>query len=91
MNSTEVADKDDFTAELLEHVRSLEQDVSELPTGFFGRFFKEGDDWSFVIKTHALIESGTTRFLQAVAAPTIPPRIPSIAASRWPPFEIETF
>jgi hypothetical protein len=73
MSSTEIADTDKFTAELLEHIRSLEENVFKLPTGFFGRFLEEGDDWSFIIKTHAIIESGTTRFLEAVAAPTIPP------------------
>jgi len=72
MSSTKVADKDEFTAKLLETVRSLEEKVLKLPTGFFGRFLKEGDDWSFIIKTHALIESGTTRLLEAVVAPTIP-------------------
>jgi hypothetical protein len=73
MSSTEVADKDNFTAELLEQVRSLEENVLNLPTGFFRRFLKEGDDWTFIIKTHALIESGTTRYLEAAVAPTVPP------------------
>jgi hypothetical protein len=73
MSSTEVAEEDWFKAELLGHVRSLEENVLKLPTGFFNRFLQEGDDWTFIIKTHALIESGTTRFLEAVVAPTVPP------------------
>src|SRR3954447_11241104 len=71
MSSTEVAEEGWFTAELLEDLRSLEK-VFNLPTGFFGRFVEDGDDWTFIIKTHALIESGTTRLLEAVVTPTIP-------------------
>src|SRR5438034_1782577 len=63
---------DQFTVELLEYVRSLEE-LFKLPDAFFLGVLNEGDDWSFIIKTHALIESGTTRLLlEAVTAPSIP-------------------
>jgi len=72
MSSQEIPEQhDQFTAELLEHIRSLEE-LLNLPTGFFLRVLEEDDDWSFIIKTHALIESGTTRFLEAVTTPTMP-------------------
>jgi hypothetical protein len=60
-----------LTAKLLKDVRSLE-DLLGLPPDFFFKLLEEGDDWSFIIKTHALIESGTTRLLEAVVAPGVP-------------------
>jgi hypothetical protein len=53
-----MSDHDQFTEKLLEEVRNLEE-LLNLPTGFFLRLLEEGDDWSFMIKTLALIESGT--------------------------------
>src|SRR5437660_10922429 len=62
--------EDHFTKELLEDLSSLEK-LLGLPSGFFLLLLKE-DDWSFIIKTHALVESGMTRLLEVATTPTIP-------------------
>jgi hypothetical protein len=51
-------------------VRQLEEDL-ELPTGFFEDLAHE-DDWSFVIKLHALIEAALTHLLvETIARPSL--------------------
>ena len=46
-------------------VVALENDVGVRP-GFFATLLSEGDDWSFVIKTHALIEAAVSHLLGEV-------------------------
>jgi hypothetical protein len=46
-------------------VAALEVDIG-LPGGFFFRLLQEGDDWSFVIKTHALVEAAVSHLLAEV-------------------------
>lgn len=51
-------------------VRQLEDDLG-LPVGFFKALAKE-DDWSFVIKLHALIEAAATHLLvETIAKPSL--------------------
>src|SRR5260370_40795436 len=57
----------DVTREQLEVVEENEPALG-LAKGFFKRLFKE-DDWSFVIKTHALIESALNRVVQRTVQP----------------------
>src|ERR1017187_995933 len=59
-----------FTQELLESVGSLES-LLGLTGGFFQHLLDE-DDWSFIIKTHALLESGLTRLLEIAIVPPMP-------------------
>jgi hypothetical protein len=56
--------------EVREPVDSLEQALG-LPVGFCGRL-KEEDDWSFIIKSHALVETAFTRLLEARMCPPLP-------------------
>jgi hypothetical protein len=63
-------EEDEFTVGLLENVASLEK-LLGIRSGFFNELGTE-DDWSFVIKTHALVESGLTRLLESKVSPTIP-------------------
>ncbi len=51
----------DFYAQVIEPVRQLEVELG-LPSQFLERLEHE-DDWSFVIKTHALIEAAVTHAL----------------------------
>jgi hypothetical protein len=61
--------KMDFWLDFLE-VRQLEKDLG-LPDGFFEDLAQE-DDWSFVIKLHALIEAAVTHLLvESVAKPSL--------------------
>lgn len=58
---------DQFTKQLLDEVGDLEPHVG-LPQGFCLGLLKD-DDWSFVIKIHALIETSLTRLLCAIVEP----------------------
>lgn len=60
---------DSFTKELLENVASLEKHLG-LSDGFFLRL-REEDDWSFIIKIHALVETAFTRLLEALVGPNL--------------------
>jgi hypothetical protein len=62
-------DDDNFTKELLENVASLEKHLG-LSDGFFLRL-REEDDWSFIIKTHALVETAFTRLLEGLVGPSL--------------------
>ncbi|MCX5870957.1 MAG: hypothetical protein NTY00_10070 [Deltaproteobacteria bacterium] len=53
----------DFYAEVIEPARQLEAELG-LPGGFLERLEQE-DDWSFVVKTHALIEAAVAHALVA--------------------------
>jgi hypothetical protein len=48
-------------AEIDEHIAAFENELG-LPNGFYDRLLKE-DDWSFVIKLHALLESSVNHVL----------------------------
>lgn len=58
---------DAFTKELLEAVRELECDLG-LPKGFVVSLLKE-NDWSFVIKLHALMESTLNQLIGEIIEP----------------------
>jgi hypothetical protein len=51
----------DQTTEQLEYIRGFETQLG-VPAGFFERLLHE-DDWSFLIKLHALIEASATNLL----------------------------
>jgi|ADGO01.1.fsa_nt_gi hypothetical protein len=51
----------DFYAEVVEPARQLEGELG-LPSGFLERLLEE-DDWSFVIKAHALVEAAVAHAL----------------------------
>lgn len=51
-----------FVDDLLIKVGNLEQTLS-IKSGFFNSLLKEGDDWSFTIKTHTLIETALAHLL----------------------------
>lgn len=57
----------EFTAEQLDIVEQSEP-LLGLEKGFFRKLLTE-DDWSFVIKTHALIESALTRLIETTVRP----------------------
>lgn len=57
----------EFTAEQLDIVEESEP-LLGLEKGFFRKLLSE-DDWSFVIKTHALIESALTRLIETTVRP----------------------
>jgi hypothetical protein len=44
------------------HLEEYEKSLG-LPAGFIDRLEKEGDDWSFTIKAHALAETGLTELI----------------------------
>jgi hypothetical protein len=48
--------------EIAEHLAEYEKALG-LPQGFIQDLEKQGDDWSFTIKAHALIETGLTELL----------------------------
>jgi hypothetical protein len=53
-------DQHALLADLLQqHARDLENSLGLTP-GFFHSLLLQGDDWSFVIKAHALVEAGVT-------------------------------
>jgi hypothetical protein len=58
---------DELTNEQLDVVEESEP-LLGLEKGFFRRLLTE-DDWSFVIKTHALIESALTRLIETAVRP----------------------
>lgn len=47
-----------------DNVSALEAEIG-VPSGFLERLGTESDDWSFVIKVHALAEAAVTRLLTA--------------------------
>ena len=51
----------DQTAEQIEYIRGFEAQLG-VPSGFFERLLHE-DDWSFLIKLHALVEAAATTLL----------------------------
>lgn len=60
----------DQTTEQLEYIRGFEAQLG-VPTGFFERLMYE-DDWSFLIKLHALVEaSSTTLLVEALNRPEL--------------------
>jgi hypothetical protein len=59
---------DEFTEEQLEYVEEVEPSLG-VAKGFFRKLLNSEDDWSFVIKTHALIESTLTRLIQVTVQP----------------------
>jgi hypothetical protein len=60
----------DQTTEQLEHIRVFEGGLG-VPAGFFERLMYE-DDWSFLIKLHALVEAASTTLLvEALSRPEL--------------------
>ena len=59
---------DEFTREQLQIVEETEPALG-LDKGFFQKLLTTEDDWSFIIKTHALIESVLTRLIQVTVQP----------------------
>ena len=51
-------------AALFDTVKKLETEIGVTP-GFLERLLTEGDDWSFVIKVHAVAETALTHLLTA--------------------------
>lgn len=45
-------------------INTLETEIG-IASGFFERLLQDGDDWSFVIKLHALAEAALTHLLTA--------------------------
>ena len=51
-------------ATLFDTVKKLETEIGVTP-GFLERLLTDGDDWSFVIKVHAVAETALTHLLTA--------------------------
>lgn len=62
---------DEFAGELVENVGELEE-LLGIRRGFFSDLLLKEDDWSFIIKTHALVETALTRLLESRITPAIP-------------------
>ena len=63
----------------------IEKTLAELsvPLSFYSDMLKKGDDWSFIIKTHALIESAITHLLvTALKQPALQEIFPKLNISR---------
>lgn len=45
-----------------ETISKIEEDLN-IPKGFFNQLLREGDDWSFIIKIHSLLEAATAYHL----------------------------
>jgi hypothetical protein len=58
----------DLTTEQLEVVEEIEPTLG-VEKGFFRKLLAQENDWSFIIKTHALIESVLTRLIQVSVEP----------------------
>jgi len=59
---------DEFTKEQLDVIEE-DEPLLGLEKGFFRKLLVDENDWSFVIKTHALIESVLTRLIQTTVHP----------------------
>ena len=70
MSDSDHLTDEQFEQRLKESVAALES-LLAIPPGFFTELLM-ADDWSFVVKLHALVESALTRLLEVAIAPDLP-------------------